>query len=347
MFSSANAAVNVLAPSSVFCPCSYSTTRNDDNYYETAARMGILRQRDDNSQQQGDDGLGAEPSSSAGVQIAPLQTRPSKQARSSASHLSAVDSAHDQQHTYSRQQQDDHDYAEDAANVSVSSDDAVARSLVGGTSTAGAHEQHFAHQRHQRQDERFHEGDEYYDDEEEDGVDDELALEQHYQGGHLQHATQQQQQQQQQQRQYYHYHQQQGGDEYEGDELMAGEDLEDEEEEDEEDDGGSFSDSGSSSLSIPEEDIDFGLVYVLATFLATVDGQASVVKGDKLMLLDDSNSYWWLVRVLKSHAVGYIPAEIIETPWERLARLNKHRNLDVSLPSCPHKDRCTDGKRRS
>lgn len=34
--------------------------------------------------------------------------------------------------------------------------------------------------------------------------------------------------------------------------------------------------------------------------------------------------------------MGYIPAENIETPFERLARLNKHRNVDVSInPSTP------------
>lgn len=27
--------------------------------------------------------------------------------------------------------------------------------------------------------------------------------------------------------------------------------------------------------------------------------------------------------------IGYLPAETIETPQERLARLNKHRNIDV------------------
>lgn len=48
------------------------------------------------------------------------------------------------------------------------------------------------------------------------------------------------------------------------------------------------------------------------------------------MLLDDTNSYWWLVNVLKTEDVGYIPAENIETPYERLARLNKFRNVDVS-----------------
>jgi hypothetical protein len=34
--------------------------------------------------------------------------------------------------------------------------------------------------------------------------------------------------------------------------------------------------------------------------------------------------------VLKTEDVGYIPAENIETPYERLARLNKHRNVDLA-----------------
>jgi hypothetical protein len=90
-------------------------------------------------------------------------------------------------------------------------------------------------------------------------------------------------------------------------------------------------DDRSSSLSIPNESIDFDLVYSLHSFAATVEGQASVVKGDSLFLMDDTNSYWWLVRVLKTQDVGYIPAENIETPFERLARLNKHRNVDVRV----------------
>ncbi|KAF7312146.1 Mitochondrial import inner membrane translocase subunit TIM44 [Mycena indigotica] len=88
--------------------------------------------------------------------------------------------------------------------------------------------------------------------------------------------------------------------------------------------------SDSSSLSIPNESIDFNLVYALHSFPADVDGQANVTKGDSLFLIDSSNSYWWLVRVLKTQEVGYIPAENIETPLERLARLNKHRNVDLT-----------------
>ena len=94
------------------------------------------------------------------------------------------------------------------------------------------------------------------------------------------------------------------------------------------------------------DEIDFDFVYALHTFIATVEGQANASKGDTMTLLDDSNSYWWLVRVLKDNSIGnhdpdsafeisliydkgYLPAEHIETPVERVARFNKHRNIDV------------------
>ncbi|KOS21090.1 Tip elongation aberrant protein Tea4 [Escovopsis weberi] len=109
----------------------------------------------------------------------------------------------------------------------------------------------------------------------------------------------------------------------------------------------SFDDDDYSDLSLPDdarfiesgwaseclhdsEDIDFEFVYALHTFVATVEGQANATKGDTMVLLDDSNSYWWLVRVVKDSSIGYLPAEHIETPTERLARLNKHRNIDLS-----------------
>ncbi|KAG8530490.1 uncharacterized protein KY384_004993 [Bacidia gigantensis] len=93
-----------------------------------------------------------------------------------------------------------------------------------------------------------------------------------------------------------------------------------------------FIDSGWGGECLREiEDIDFEFVYALHTFVATVEGQANATKGDNMVLLDDSNSYWWLVRVIKDNSIGYLPAEHIETPLERLARLNKHRNLDTML----------------
>ncbi|RPA98152.1 hypothetical protein L873DRAFT_1790489 [Choiromyces venosus 120613-1] len=98
------------------------------------------------------------------------------------------------------------------------------------------------------------------------------------------------------------------------------------------------------------EDIDFEMVYALHNFTATVKGQANATKGEHMVLLDDSNSYWWLVRIVRDTSIGkmptkciaiiiptyagvclgYLPAEYIETPTERLARLNKHRNIDLA-----------------
>ncbi|CAG8573558.1 1856_t:CDS:2, partial [Scutellospora calospora] len=79
-----------------------------------------------------------------------------------------------------------------------------------------------------------------------------------------------------------------------------------------------------------DENIDFSLVYALHNFKATVEGQITVIKGDSLTLLDDSNSYWWLVKIMRNDDIGYIPAENIETPYERLARLNKSKNVILS-----------------
>lgn len=45
-------------------------------------------------------------------------------------------------------------------------------------------------------------------------------------------------------------------------------------------------------------------MYALHTFVATVEGQANATKGDTMVLLDDSNSYWWLVRVVKDSSIG-------------------------------------------
>jgi len=56
------------------------------------------------------------------------------------------------------------------------------------------------------------------------------------------------------------------------------------------------------------EDIDFEFVYALHTFVATVEGQANATKGDTMVLLDDSNSYWWLVRVVKDSSIGMVSA---------------------------------------
>ncbi|KAJ3364608.1 hypothetical protein HDU91_002496 [Kappamyces sp. JEL0680] len=61
-----------------------------------------------------------------------------------------------------------------------------------------------------------------------------------------------------------------------------------------------------------EAEIDYSLVYALFTFVASMEGQISVLKGEPLELLDDSNSYWWAVKCMSTSEIGYIPAENIE-----------------------------------
>ena len=74
-----------------------------------------------------------------------------------------------------------------------------------------------------------------------------------------------------------------------------------------------FIDSGWGGECLREiEDIDFEFVYALHTFVATVEGQANATKGDTMVLLDDSNSYWWLVRVVKDSSIGNLSYNLAE-----------------------------------
>ena len=78
------------------------------------------------------------------------------------------------------------------------------------------------------------------------------------------------------------------------------------------------------------EDIDFEFVYALHTFVATVEGQANATKGDTMVLLDDSNSYWWLVRVVKDSSIGMsmvaANCTIAKLTRRRISACRAHRN---------------------
>lgn len=77
-----------------------------------------------------------------------------------------------------------------------------------------------------------------------------------------------------------------------------------------------FIDSGWGGECLREtEDIDFEFVYALHTFVATVEGQANATKGDTMVLLDDSNSYWWLVRVVKDSSIGALNEYFLSRIW--------------------------------
>ena len=106
---------------------------------------------------------------------------------------------------------------------------------------------------------------------------------------------------------------------------------------DDEDDDGTFRfttdsrflDSGWGGECLREiEDIDFEFVYALHTFVATVEGQANATKGDTMVLLDDSNSYWWLVRVVKDGSIGMSHSNLNNcfSSSHRLSSCGTHRD---------------------
>lgn len=78
------------------------------------------------------------------------------------------------------------------------------------------------------------------------------------------------------------------------------------------------------------EDIDFDFVYALHTFFATVEGQANATKGDTMVLLDDSNSYWWLVRVVKDGSIGkhFFVERHFSSKMSRLPTCRAYRDTD-------------------
>ena len=57
-------------------------------------------------------------------------------------------------------------------------------------------------------------------------------------------------------------------------------------------------------LDIEPEDIDFTKVYAYHSFVSSQSGQVCVSKDEELVLLDDSNDYWWLVKCVRSDEVN-------------------------------------------
>lgn len=75
------------------------------------------------------------------------------------------------------------------------------------------------------------------------------------------------------------------------------------------------------------------ILHALRPFIGTERGQVSVGIDREVILLSDTHWYWWFVRDGKTGCEGFVPAEILELPNERLARLN--RQMNIHLPSSP------------
>lgn len=78
--------------------------------------------------------------------------------------------------------------------------------------------------------------------------------------------------------------------------------------------------------SSPPRELDPSKLYALYDFNGPDSSHIELLKDDSVELLNDTDSYWWLVRRMRDGRVGFAPAEILETYKERLARLNCWKN---------------------
>ncbi|ODQ46861.1 hypothetical protein PICMEDRAFT_77876 [Pichia membranifaciens NRRL Y-2026] len=78
--------------------------------------------------------------------------------------------------------------------------------------------------------------------------------------------------------------------------------------------------------SSPPKELDPTKLYALYDFSGPDPSHLPLLKNESVLLLNDSDSYWWLVRKVDNNRIGFAPAEILETYTERLARLNCWKN---------------------
>ncbi|CCE61505.1 hypothetical protein TPHA_0A04310 [Tetrapisispora phaffii CBS 4417] len=107
------------------------------------------------------------------------------------------------------------------------------------------------------------------------------------------------------------------------------------------DDDDSASDTGEVELEITEDDsyeqlpppkeLDPEKLYALYTFDGPDPSHCKLEQDEACVLLNDQDSYWWLVRKCKDNKIGFAPAEILETFPERLARLNCWKNENMTV----------------
>ncbi|CAI8499493.1 unnamed protein product [Pichia kudriavzevii] len=76
----------------------------------------------------------------------------------------------------------------------------------------------------------------------------------------------------------------------------------------------------------PPRELDPAKLYALYDFSGPDPSHLALAKNDSVLLLNDTDSYWWLVRRTDDGRIGFAPAEILETYTERLARLNCWKN---------------------
>lgn len=87
--------------------------------------------------------------------------------------------------------------------------------------------------------------------------------------------------------------------------------------------------------SYPPKELDPGKLYALYPFQGPDPSHCQLDQDQSCILLNDQDSYWWLVKRCNDDRIGFAPAEILETFPERLARLNCWKNENISSQSLP------------
>lgn len=109
----------------------------------------------------------------------------------------------------------------------------------------------------------------------------------------------------------------------------------------------SSSDSDDYQPLSPPKELDPEKLYALYAFHGPDPSHCQLRQDESCTLLNDQDSYWWLVRRSYDSKIGFAPAEILETFPERLARLNCWKNENMSSQLSGHSaggDEGLDGK---
>ncbi|AMD19089.1 HBR188Cp [Eremothecium sinecaudum] len=85
----------------------------------------------------------------------------------------------------------------------------------------------------------------------------------------------------------------------------------------------------------PPQELDPSKLYALYAFQGQDPSYCQLEQDQDCVLLNDQDSYWWLVKRCSDGKIGFAPAELLETFPERLARLNCWKNENLSSHGTP------------
>lgn len=80
---------------------------------------------------------------------------------------------------------------------------------------------------------------------------------------------------------------------------------------------------------LPPRELDPNRLYALYDFQGPDPLHCNLKRDEPVELINDDDAYWWLVRRCADDKIGFALADILETPGERLARLNCWKNEEA------------------